>query len=173
MFGTLVSMYHAVPLFVGLVAVAFVAMEGVTYLTHRFVMHGVGVRLHIGHHRTKTNGQRFELNDLYPIGFGTLVCAALAVGFNLPGWSWLVPLCLGITAYGAAYAFVHDVATHGRLGRKRPLRSSLLRSLADAHTMHHRFNSEPYGMLLPIVPARLRQRAEASGSMPSQVPTDA
>jgi beta-carotene 3-hydroxylase len=159
--------------FLGLVVGAFVAMEGVTYLTHRFVMHGVGVRLHIGHHRATKTGRRFELNDLYPIGFGSLVCAALAVGFNVPSLSWLVPLCLGITAYGAAYAFVHDVATHGRLGRKRPLRSPLLRSLADAHTMHHRFNSEPYGMLLPIVPARLRQRAEASGSTPSQVPVDA
>jgi beta-carotene 3-hydroxylase len=166
-------MNSAVPLFVGLVTAAFVAMEGVTYLTHRFVMHGVGVRLHIGHHRTKTSAKRFELNDLYPIAFGSVVCAAFAVGFNVAGWSWLVPVCLGITAYGAAYAFVHDVATHGRLGRKRPLRSPLLQTLADAHNMHHRFNNEPYGMLLPVIPARLRQRAEASGSMPSQVPIDA
>jgi beta-carotene 3-hydroxylase len=166
-------MNSAVPLFVGLVTVAFVAMEGVTYLTHRFVMHGFGVRLHIGHHRTKKNRSRFELNDLYPIAFGSLVCAAFAVGFNVHRWSWLVPVCVGITLYGAAYAFVHDIATHGRLGRGRDLRSPLLRSLAEAHTMHHRFNNEPYGMLLPIVPNRLRQRALASGSTPSQVPVDA
>jgi beta-carotene 3-hydroxylase len=166
-------MSTAGPLFVGLVASAFVVMEGVTYLTHRFVMHGVGFRLHVDHHRTSKDRGRFELNDLYPIAFGSLVCAAFAVGFNVARLAWLVPVCLGITAYGAAYAFVHDVATHGRFGRKHALRSPLLRSLADAHATHHRFNSEPYGMLLPIVPARLRQRAAASGSTPSHVPLDA
>jgi beta-carotene 3-hydroxylase len=156
----------------GLFLVSFIAMEGVTYLTHRFVMHGVGSRLHVSHHRVKKSARGFELNDLYPIAFATIVCSAFAVGFNVARFAWLVPACLGVTAYGAAYGFVHDIATHHRLGRGRPLRSATLRSLAEAHTMHHRFNSEPYGMLLPIIPAALRQRA-ASGSTPSQVPLDA
>jgi beta-carotene 3-hydroxylase len=158
---------------VALFLASFVAMEGVTYLVHRFVMHGFGVVLHIDHHRVRKAGSRFERNDLYPVAFASVVCAAFAVGFNVARFSWLVPVCLGMTAYGAAYAFVHDVAIHGRLGRSRPLRSATLQLLADAHALHHRFNGEPYGMLFPIVPAELRQRAAESGSRPSQLPLDA
>jgi beta-carotene 3-hydroxylase len=152
---------------------SFVAMEGVTYLVHRFVMHGAGFVLHIDHHRVRKVGSRLERNDLYPVMFASVVCTAFAVGFNVQRFAWLVPVCLGVTAYGAAYAFVHDVAIHGRLGRSRALRSRTLQMLADAHALHHRFNGEPYGMLFPVVPAELRQRAAASGSRPSQLPLDA
>ena len=33
------------------VVAAFVAMEPITYLVHRFVFHGVGMFLHRSHHR--------------------------------------------------------------------------------------------------------------------------
>jgi beta-carotene 3-hydroxylase len=158
---------------VALFLTSFVVMEGVTYLVHRYVMHGIGIVLHVDHHRVRKAGSRFERNDLYPVAFAAIVCAAFAVGFNVASFAWLVPVCLGVTAYGAAYAFVHDVSIHGRLGRSRALRSSTLQRLADAHALHHRFNGEPYGMLFPVVPASLRQRAADSGSRPSQVPLDA
>jgi beta-carotene 3-hydroxylase len=38
----------------------------------------------------------------------------------------------------------------------------VLDRLADAHALHHRFGGEPYGMLVPIVPASVRARAEAA-----------
>jgi hypothetical protein len=44
--------------------VAFAAMEPITAATHRFVMHGVGRRLHRSHHAPNPHG--WELNDLYP-----------------------------------------------------------------------------------------------------------
>jgi beta-carotene 3-hydroxylase len=151
------------------VVLAFVAMEPITYLTHRFVMHGVGLRLHRSHHRLNATG--WEANDWYPVLFGGSVCVAMAVGFNVAGYSALVPVCVGVTLYGFAYALVHDVYTHGRIPLfRRPV--SALSRLSDAHRLHHRFNGEPYGMLLPIVPAALRQRA-AKGSAPSQDPVDA
>jgi beta-carotene 3-hydroxylase len=148
---------------------AFVVMEPVTYLTHRFVMHGVGERLHRSHHR-RTHG-RLELNDLYPVMFAAVVCTGLAAGFNIPRLHLLVAVGVGITLYGLAYALVHDGYIHRRLGRVGARRTAVLDRLADAHQIHHRFNNEPYGMLMPVVPQRLRQRA--SGSVPSQVPLDA
>ena len=146
-----------------IVALAFVAMEPVTYLAHRFVMHGIGARLHRSHHRRwprRRDGDPFvEANDAFPVIFAGATMVALAIGFNVDGFSVLLPLCVGATLYGAAYAFVHDVYIHGRVTFRR--RSRLLDRLADAHALHHRYGGEPYGMLLPVVPADLRERVAA------------
>lgn len=150
-----------------LVAVtAFVAMEPVTAASHRWIMHGVGRRLHRSHHRRRGSG-RWEANDWFPVMFSAIVMLAIWVGFNREGFAALLPAAVGVTAYGAAYALVHDVYIHGRLRRRTDgslYRSTrvdvdLLERLADAHRVHHRYGEAPYGMLLPLVPARLRDRA--------------
>jgi beta-carotene 3-hydroxylase len=160
--------------------VAFATMEPVTAATHRWVMHGVGERLHRSHHQRHDG--RWEANDLYPVMFAAVVCVAMWAGFNVDGVGLLVPAAIGITAYGAAYAFVHDVYIHRRLGGLGGRRVALLDRLADAHRIHHLYGEAPYGMLVPVVPARLRERAgrttrdpfdQRSGSMPPQVPADA
>jgi len=142
-----------------LLAVAgFAAMEPVTAGTHRFVMHGVGLRLHRSHHRRNHGGM--EANDAYPVMFGAIVCLGLWVGFNAPNWSDLVPIGVGITLYGMAYALVHDVYIHRRVRLLGDRRITLLDHLANAHALHHRFNGAPYGMLAPIVPSEIRQRIQ-------------
>jgi beta-carotene 3-hydroxylase len=140
-----------------LAVVAFALMEPVTALVHRFVMHGVGDRLHRSHHRPSR--ARFEANDAFPVMFAAIVLVGLYVGFNAPGWADLVPVGVGVTLYGAAYAVVHDVYIHGRLrwfGERRP---ATLERLAQAHRVHHLYGGAPYGMLVPVVPAHLRDRA--------------
>lgn len=147
---------------------AFVLMEPLTYVVHRWVMHGVGRRFHRSHHRrwpSKAPDDPFlEGNDVFPAVFAAATIVALALGFNVDGWGPLIPVCVGVTAYGAAYAFVHDVYVHRRL----PVRfeSATLDRLADAHELHHRFGGEPYGMLLPVVPSALRRRAAAAALAP-------
>jgi beta-carotene 3-hydroxylase len=169
-----------------IVGLAFVAMEPVTYVAHRWVMHGIGVRLHRSHHRSVAL-RRLEANDWFPVMFGSVVMLGMAIGFNAPGWSVLVPIGVGVTLYGLAYALVHDGYIHRRIPGIGDRQSAMLERLAEAHRLHHRFNSEPYGMLFPIIPAALKARAAerptrassfsgaqpASGSMPSQVPTEA
>lgn len=136
----------------------FVVMEPLTYAAHRWVMHGIGERLHRSHHRPGSSG--WEANDLYPVMFAAVVMIGLAVGFNAPGWEVLVPLGVGVTLYGIAYGIVHDVYIHRRLpGGRRPRSRPTLEHFAEAHRIHHLYNGEPYGMLLPIVPAALRARA--------------
>ena len=140
---------------VGPALLGFVLMEPVTWAVHRFVMHGPGWVLHRSHH--VRGAGRFEANDAFPAAFATLVGAALAVGFNIDGWAWLVPLAVGVTAYGGAYALVHDGYIHRRIpvGKRR---AAALEALARAHAVHHRTGGEPFGMLAPFVPHAQRRR---------------
>ena len=163
---------------------AFVVMEPVTYLTHRFVMHGFAMGWHRSHHTRRVG--RFERNDLFPVVAAAISVVAMAVGFNVPGLGRVVSVVVGVGGYGVAYLFVHDVYIHRRLSRFTA-RSALLDRLAAAHELHHRFGGEPYGMLFPVVPSSLWDRAgraaprrglvvappaTASGSTPSHVPVD-
>ncbi len=130
---------------------SFVAMEGFTYLTHRFVMHGIAWGLHRSHHRA--SAERFEANDVFPcIGAG-IAMIGFAVGFNVP-MPGLVAVGAGVTAYGVAYIFVHDIYIHGRLRRVPEV--AALERLRRAHAVHHLFGGEPFGMLLPVLPRRHR-----------------
>ncbi len=139
---------------------AFLAMEPVAYAAHRWVMHGAGWVLHRSHHRLRSaDGCRLEANDGFPVMFAAITVVGMSVGSARPRARALLPVGAGVTAYGAAYAFVHDVYTHRRLG-SLPAVGPLDR-LRAAHALHHRFGGEPYGMLVPLVPAALRRRAAA------------
>ena len=76
-------------------------------------MHGFGRRLHRSHHQP--DGSRFELNDWFPVMFASIVMLGLWAGFNLDGLEILVPVGVGVTLYGAAYAAVHDGWIHRRV----------------------------------------------------------
>ena len=138
--------------------VAFALMEPLTAATHRWIMHGVGQALHRSHHRRRRDG-RVEANDWYPVMFAAVVNLGFWAGFNVDGLSTLVPVGVGCTLYGAAYALVHDVYIHRRLGGFGGRRIEPLERLADAHRIHHLYGAAPYGMLAPVVPADLRARA--------------
>ena len=137
-------------------AVAFVAMEPVTAAVHRFVMHGFGWGLHASHHRARPTGG-WELNDLYPVMFAAVTMLAMAAGFQRPGLALLVPAAVGITVYGACYGFVHEVYIHRRVSFR--WRVAALDRLRDAHLVHHAAGAGPYGMLVPVVPARRAHHA--------------
>jgi beta-carotene 3-hydroxylase len=144
------------------VLLAFVAMEAVSYLAHRFVMHGPGMGWHRSHH-VRTAG-RFEKNDLFPVTFAAVTILAMAAATTLPSLAVLFRVGIGVTIYGAAYGFVHDVYIHARLGRLPEVR--VLEWLKASHRIHHLFGGEPYGMLFPIVPKDLRRRADAKTTDP-------
>jgi beta-carotene 3-hydroxylase len=64
---------------------------------------------------------------------------------------------------------VHDGYIHRRLGVFGTRRIRSLDRLADAHRIHHLYNAAPYGMLAPVVPAELRERAAATDRDPFAV----
>lgn len=127
-------------------------------------MHGIGEFLHRSHHRSRIT--RFERNDWYPVMFAAIVNLGFFAGFNVDALSVLVPVGIGITAYGAAYALVHDVYIHRRVGWFGGREVAVFERLTDAHRIHHLYNAAPYGMLLPVVPSKLRERARRTGRNP-------
>ena len=144
--------------------VAFVLMEPATYAAHRWIMHGAGWVLHRSHHRRRSPAtwrERFEANDWFPLMFAGLTMVVIAVGAGVRSAHLLVAVGVGVTAYGAAYAFVHDVYIHGRFV-KMAIWAPLER-LRNAHAIHHLYGGEPYGMLCPIVPRALAERAASRG----------
>jgi beta-carotene 3-hydroxylase len=145
-----------------LAAGAFLAMEAVSYLAHRFVMHGVGMVWHRSHH--VPTGGPFERNDLFPLCFSAVGVAVFAVATTGPAVAPLFWVGVGITGYGGLYLFVHEVYIHERLPVRLP-RLAYLAWLREAHRVHHRFGGEPYGMLLPVVSRELRSRAAAGGAV--------
>jgi beta-carotene 3-hydroxylase len=139
-----------------LAVAAFVAMEGVSYATHRWVMHGPGLAWHRSHHAPPTG--RVERNDLFPVCFAAVGVALFALAAGPVPVLW--GPAIGVTAYGAAYAFVHDVVIHRRLPFPAA-RGRYLSWVRDAHREHHLGGGEPYGMLLPLLRSRRAVRQTA------------
>jgi beta-carotene 3-hydroxylase len=110
-------------------------MEGVAYVTHRWVMHGFGWFLHASHHTPRTGN--WELNDLYFVIFA-MPSITLLVGsayFGFPAWcAWAGA---GIAAYGAIYLGFHDIIVHRRLETGYVPRSRYMKRIVQAHRLHH------------------------------------
>lgn len=147
-----------------LAAVVFVIMEAIAAAEHRWAMHGFAWSWHRSHHLPPEG--RFERNDRFPFVFAGLAIVMFVAGTNIGSLRFLVPVAVGITAYGAAYFLVHDVYIHGRLGGRHLPRIGALDRLGAAHELHHRFNGAPYGMLVPVVPERIRTQADTSRAAP-------
>lgn len=140
---------------VTLVVASFATMELVSYASHRWLMHGPGMAWHRSHHLPPAGP--VEKNDLFPLCF-SLVGAAIFAAALIDALTPLRWVGLGVTLYGAAYLFVHDVVIHARLRLPLP-QAAYLDWLRRSHRIHHLFGGEPYGMLVPWVPRSLRRRA--------------
>ena len=143
-----------------LVAATVLLMEGVAWATHRYVMHGWGWGWHRSHHEPRRGA--FEKNDLYAVAFALGVVGLFFAGLR---WTPLWWVALGITAYGAIYAIVHDVMVHQRFGTRWVPRRGYARRLLQAHRLHHavrgRDGGVSFGFLLAPDPARLKRALAA------------
>jgi beta-carotene 3-hydroxylase len=130
-------------------AVALVAMEGVAWAAHRYVMHGPLWVLHASHHRPDRGP--FERNDLFAILFSLPSIGLIYAGSR--GHLLLLAAGLGMAAYGALYFLVHDVVVHRRLPFPFAIGDGYLRRITRAHLVHHRSltreGATNFGFLLP------------------------
>lgn len=139
----------AIVLFILVTLGTFLAMEGVTWLTHKFVMHGFLWYLHEDHHQPKYQGI-FEKNDAFFVIFAVPSIALFYFGIN-PELNYLFFIGLGIMLYGMAYFLIHDVLIHQRFKWFKNTKNKYLVGLRKAHKIHHKHlgkeHGECFGML--------------------------
>lgn len=127
----------------------FVGMEGVAWLAHKYVMHGLFWNLHKDHHK-KDNPIFFEKNDYFFLIFAIPGIAALGFG-TFYAQQILLSIGIGITIYGGAYFFIHDIFIHQRFKILRNSDNWYFRAIRRAHKMHHKHvdkeHGECFGML--------------------------
>lgn len=128
---------------------SFSCMEVVAWFTHKFVMHGLLWALHKDHHKKETSGF-FEHNDFFFLIFAIPGIVSLYFGMK-NNFDTLFWIGLGITIYGFAYFFVHDIFIHQRFKIFRNTDNKYFKAIRRAHKVHHKHlgknRGECFGML--------------------------
>jgi beta-carotene 3-hydroxylase len=123
-------------------------MEVFSWAMHKYVMHGFLWSLHRSHHIPPKGF--FELNDVFPVIFGSISVAFMFSG--IPDLDWPFWVGTGIAAYGMIYFLLHDVIVHRRIRWKMALNNRYLKAVIRAHKIHHshlnRDGGECFGLLL-------------------------
>jgi beta-carotene 3-hydroxylase len=134
-----------------LIALAvFFLMEGVAWAAHKYVMHGFLWNLHESHHQPRTGP--LELNDWFGVFFSVVAMGVFTAGYVVsPVWT---AVGVGITGYGLAYLFLHDILTHKRFGIHIKPKSGYLRAVLRSHRIHHARRTKEggvsFGFLVPV-----------------------
>ncbi len=131
----------------GIVVLTFIAMEGMAWVMHKYVLHGFLWFLHKSHHTHHKHV--FELNDLFFAYYGFLAMMFFIFGSEPIDYKFWIGA--GITLYGVAYFLIHDVFIHRRLKLFGKTSNIYLKGLNMAHKVHHstsgKYGSESFGML--------------------------
>lgn len=149
-----------IALFISITIITFSVMEVVTWLTHKFVMHGFLWYLHADHHQPKYPNT-FEKNDWFFVIFAMPSIALFYFGVH-PEINFLFFIGLGILFYGIAYFLIHDVLIHQRFKWFKKTKNKYLIALRKAHKVHHKHLSkhqgECFGML--FVPKKYHKHSQ-------------
>lgn len=142
---------------------AFLAMEAVAWLTHKYVMHGFLWYLHRDHHKKDTYGF-FEHNDFFFLIFALPGIAGLLWGMNheYNAFFWMG---LGITIYGFTYFAVHDVFIHQRFRFLRNTQNRYFKAIRRAHKMHHKHTGKEHGECFGMLWVPLKYFKKDSSSL--------
>ncbi|MGI8943260.1 MAG: sterol desaturase family protein [Qipengyuania sp.] len=138
-----------------------VAMEGLAWVSHKYIMHGFGWAWHRDHH--EPHDKAWEKNDLYALAGAAMSVSMFALGspmiMGAAAWWPATWIGLGILLYGAIYTLVHDGLVHQRWFRWVPKRGYAKR-LVQAHKLHHATVTKEGGVSFGFVfardPARLK-----------------
>ena len=112
-----------------------IIMEGITWCTHKYVMHGFLWYLHKDHHQVRPGV--FEKNDLFAFIFAVPSFLMIYFGTYDHIW-WLQAIGFGVMLYGFAYFLVHDVIIHQRVKWFTRSNNTYVRAIRWAHKMHHK-----------------------------------
>ena len=119
-----------------IVLTTFFLMEGATWVIHKYVMHGFLWSLHRDHHDHSTDTP-LEKNDYFFVIFAVPAIVLLYFG-SVNDFNYLFYIGLGVTIYGMAYFFVHDIFIHQRIKVLKNTENPYLLAIRRAHKQHHK-----------------------------------
>ena len=138
----------------------YILMEGITWCTHKFVMHGWMWYFHEDHHQPR--GRFFEKNDAFFLIFAVPSCLMIVFG-SMAAFDWRFFVGSGILLYGVSYFLIHDVLIHQRFDWFSRTDNLYFRAIRKAHKIHHKHlnkeDGECFGML--FVPMKYFREAAA------------
>jgi beta-carotene 3-hydroxylase len=145
-----------------LVILTVLAMEGVAWASHRYIMHGFGWAWHRDHH--EPHDRVLERNDLYALVGAAMSISMFAIGSPMirgaAAWEPGTWIGLGVLIYGIIYTLIHDGLVHQRWFRWVPKRGYAKR-LVQAHKLHHatigKEGGVSFGFVFARDPVRLKQ----------------
>ncbi len=136
-------------LYIAITLLVFCIMEGITWLTHKYIMHGFLWYLHEDHHR-KSQGF-FEKNDAFFLIFAIPSWLCIMLGSMHQNYI-SVSIGAGIAMYGFAYFIFHEIIIHQRFKLFTHTNSRYIKAIRWAHKMHHKHinkeDGESFGMLI-------------------------
>ncbi|MDB0011849.1 sterol desaturase family protein [Crocinitomicaceae bacterium] len=136
----------------------FIGMEGVAWLAHKYIMHGIGWFLHKDHHVPHNN--KTEKNDFFFLIFAIPSWLCIMLGMIYQN-DISVFIGYGIIAYGICYIIVHEIFIHQRLKLLRNTNKPYFKAIRYAHKIHHKHlgkeHGECFGML--FVPFKYYKKA--------------
>ena len=140
---------------IAVVFASILAMEGVAWASHKYVMHGFGWGWHRDHH--EPHDGFLEKNDRFGLVGAAISITFFALGSPLvlgagawPPGTWIG---LGVLFYGIIYTVVHDGLVHQRWFRWVP-RGGYAKRLVQAHKLHHATIGKHGGVSFGFVFAR-------------------
>lgn len=132
-----------------IVLFTFIAMEGVAWFVHKYIMHGFLWNLHKSHHSPHQNP--LEHNDLFSVFFAIPAVLCFIIGSNNPAFRWLIWIGVGGSLYGFMYFIFHDIIVHRRIKVRFKPANAYLKKIIRAHKVHHKNlhkrNGEAFGFL--------------------------
>ncbi len=149
-----------------IIIATILAMEGVAWASHKYIMHGFGWAWHRDHHEPHDN--MLEKNDLYGVVGAVMSISMFMWGSPLvagaAAWEPATWIGVGILGYGIIYTLVHDGLVHQRYFRYVP-KSGYAKRLVQAHKLHHatigKEGGVSFGFIFARDPAKLKQELKA------------
>jgi beta-carotene 3-hydroxylase len=137
----------------------YVVMEGITWCTHKFVMHGLMWYFHEDHHQPR--GGFFEKNDAFFLIFAVPSCLLIVFG-SMEAFDFRFFIGIGILLYGLSYFLIHDVLIHQRFDWFSRTDNVYFRAIRKAHKVHHKHLNKEHGECFGMLYVPKRYFVEAS-----------
>ncbi len=155
-----------------LIVIGFILlMEGVAWVSHKYIMHGWLWSLHKSHHEPRTGA--FEKNDWFGVFFSLPSMALMFIGVHY--WPPALSAGIGILGYGLIYFFLHDILVHKRIETPLRPKKGYLARIVQAHRLHHAVESRggcvSFGFIFAPSPQRLKAMLKTTQEAKLRAPT--